>query len=214
MKRSYSLLAGMILFPLGASALDLAPKGGVRISSLGLGLEGGLNLEDQFSVRLGFNQFQFNQKMNVSYIRYDLDLEWETTTLLADWHPFRGPLRLTGGLVRNNNTIHGQTSTPSLTIGKNYYEGAKLGVDVEFKPIVPYLGLGWEHGLLEKRGLSVNFDLGILFQGSGDVDLTAKGIAANLIAEEDLAYEERQFEKEIEDYKYYPVFTLGISYQF
>jgi opacity protein-like surface antigen len=187
---------------------------GVRVGSLGLGLEAGVDLMEQFSFRLGLNKFQFEQSMTVAYINYDLDMEWNTINLLADWHPFKGPLRLTGGFFKNNNRIHGGTSSPTLIIGGTRYDGAKLSVDVEFEPISPYLGIGWEHGLFDKKGLSVNFDLGVLFQGSGDVDLKVGGIAKDAVSEEDLAYEERQFEAEIEDYKYYPVFALGISYQF
>jgi hypothetical protein len=196
------------------SNLTLAPSIGVRLGSLGLGIEGGFDITEQFSLRLGMNRFQFEESSTVAYIKYNLDLEWNSISLLADWHPFKGPLRLTGGFFKNGNEIHGKTATPSLTIGNTYYEGAGLEVDVDFKPIAPYLGLGWEYGLFGKRGLSVNFDLGVLYQGSGNVKLRATGIAADIVAQEDIAYEERQFEEEIKDYRYYPVFALGISYLF
>ncbi|MET0044759.1 MAG: hypothetical protein ABW100_14725 [Candidatus Thiodiazotropha sp. 6PLUC3] len=46
------------------------------------------------------------------------------------------------------------------------------------------------------------------------MNLTATGSAADLVDPNDLALEEQRFEEDIEDYKYYPVFSFGVSYRF
>ena len=212
MNRRYYLLVGLALLPLQAPAVD--PTISAKLGSLGLGVEGALGLTDQFTLRLGFNRYSFEIEESVDDIEYDLDLEWRSIALFADWHPFDSSFRFTAGVLRNNNEVSGSTTSSTITIGDTVYRGVGLDADVEFNSFAPYLGLGWQTGLLKERGWGFNVDLGIMYQGAGSVSLTPTGLAADLVDPDDVAREEQRFEEDIEDYKYYPVFSFGVSYRF
>lgn len=212
MRRCLQLLIGMVMIPMPAAAID--PAVSVRLGSLGFGVEAGLGLTDQFSTRLDLSRYDIGLNERVDGIEYDLDLEWRSIALFADWHPFESAFRFTAGMFRNNSDFSGSANAASLTIGSSEYRGVGLDADVRYRSYAPYLGLGWETDLLKANGWGFNVDLGILYQGSGEVSLNATGFSADIVDPVDIAQAERDFEKDIEEYKYYPVFSFGIAYKF
>jgi hypothetical protein len=195
-----------------AGAVDTAVT--AKLGSLGLGLEGTFGLTEHFNARLGLNRYDYDRSETISDIEYDLDLEWRSISLLADWHPFGNAFRFTAGLMNNGNEMSGSSSSTGLTIGDTFYPGIGLDAKLDFDSTAPYLGVGWGNALAAGKGWGFNVDLGIMYQGSGNVNLTATGANASLVDANDLALEERRFEDDIKDYKYYPVFSFGVSYKF
>ncbi|MET0052731.1 MAG: hypothetical protein ABW095_16840 [Candidatus Thiodiazotropha sp.] len=212
MNTRLSVSVGLICLPLSVLAEGTVVS--ARLGSLGLSVEGGFGLTEQFSTRLGINRYQYDTTERVDGNKYDLDLDWQSISLFADWHPFDVPLRFTAGFLRNSNEIQGETSASSITIGDTLYRDVGLKADVDFRTFAPYLGLGWESGLFRERGWGFNVDLGVMYQGTGRVNLTATGMGADLVDPNDLAREEERFEEDLEDYRYYPVFSFGVSYKF
>jgi hypothetical protein len=97
-----------------------------------------------------------------------------------------------------------------------------LDADVDFDPIAPYAGLGFGRAPGSGSGLGVTLDLGVLFQGKGDVTLTPR-IPAGSPLNDPVARqafqilvdrEERDLQDDVNDYDMYPVVSLGISYRF
>ncbi|MET0029521.1 MAG: hypothetical protein ABW101_17970 [Candidatus Thiodiazotropha sp.] len=212
MNTRLSVSVGLICLPLSVLAEGTVVS--ARLGSLGLSVEGGFGLTEQFSTRLGINRYQYDTTERVDGNKYDLDLDWQSISLFADWHPFDVPLRFTAGFLRNSNEIQGETGASSITIGDTLYRDVGLKADVDFRTFAPYLGLGWESGLFRERGWGFNVDLGVMYQGTGRVNLTATGMGADLVDPNDLAREEERFEEDLEDYRYYPVFSFGVSYKF
>ncbi|MES9941224.1 MAG: hypothetical protein ABW104_06680 [Candidatus Thiodiazotropha sp. 6PLUC2] len=212
MNKRLGLMLGLIFLPMPGFANDSTLS--VRLGSLGFGVEAGISLTDQFSARLGLNRYDLEFDERVDGIEYDLDLEMRSISLLADWHPFESSFRFTAGVFRNNSEITGATRYAITTIGDTVYRDVGLEADLDFRSFAPYFGLGWETGLFNAHGWGFNVDLGLMYQGSGSVNLTATGSAADLVDPNDLALEEQRFEEDIEDYKYYPVFSFGVSYRF
>ncbi len=205
-------LAGLGLMTTSAGAMDMALT--AKLGSLGLGVEGTFGLTEKFNARLGFNRYDYDRSETISDIDYDLNLEWRSISLLADWHPFGNAFRFTAGLMSNGNEITGSSSSSGLTIGDTFYPGIGLDSKLDFDSTAPYLGVGWGNALAAGKGWGFNVDLGIMYQGSGNVTLTPTGAGASLVDANDIALEEQRFEDDIRDYKYYPVFSFGVSYKF
>jgi hypothetical protein len=212
MHRRFHLLLSLMVLSMPAIGAD--PVVSARLGSLGFGIEAGIGLTEQFSTRLGLNRYDFDFDQRVGGIEYDLDLELRSIALFADWHPFDSSFRFTAGVLRNNNEISGVTQSSTMTIGDTLYPGVGLEVDVEYRSLAPYLGLGWESGFIKAHGWGFNVDLGIMYQGAGSVSLIPIGLAADMVDPDDVAQEERRFEEDMADYKYYPVFSFGVSYKF
>ncbi|MCU7918032.1 MAG: hypothetical protein KZQ95_06690 [Candidatus Thiodiazotropha sp. (ex Epidulcina cf. delphinae)] len=205
-------LSGVLLTPFWVGANEVAVSG--RLGSLGIGVEGTFGLSQRFNARLGVNRFDFEISETIDDIEYDLDLQWRSIALFADWHPFGSRFRFTAGLLRNNNEFTGSTAATTLTIGDTTYSDTGLDARLEFNKHAPYLGLGWGNLLTTGSGWGFNVDLGIMYQGSASVSLTPTGAAAVLVDPDDLDKEEQSFEDDIKLYRYYPVFSFGVSYRF
>jgi hypothetical protein len=215
MAKRFQAALGLACFGLisaNAEAMDMALT--AKLGSLGLGLEGTFGLTEQFNARLGFNKFDYDRTESISDIEYDLDLEWQSISLLADWHPFGNAFRFTAGLMSNGNELSGSSTSSGLTIGDTIYPDIGLDAKLDFDATAPYLGVGWGNALATDRGWGFNVDLGIMYQGSGNVTLTPTGANASLVDPNDVSLEEQRFEGDIKDYKYYPVFSFGVSYRF
>src|SRR5208283_4963236 len=125
--------------------------------------------------RIGLNTFQYSFNKTTTSgaaslpTNYSGNLNLGSLEALADWHPWQGSFRLSGGLVYNNNKFS-MTATPSngtINIGGQAFNfaSASANANVDFNKIAPYLGIGW--GRTPKNtGLSFTSDIGVLFQGS------------------------------------------------
>jgi hypothetical protein len=200
------------LFATEAGAFDTALT--AKLGSLGIGLEGAFGLSKQFNARLGLNKYDFDRSETIDGIDYDLNLEWQSIALLADWHPFGNAFRFTAGLMNNGNEITGTAAAANIDIGDGSYVNVGLDAKLDFDSTAPYLGVGWGNALATNKGWGFNVDLGIMYQGSGNVTLTPTGSGAALVDPNDVALEEQRFEDDIKEFKYYPVFSFGVSYKF
>jgi hypothetical protein len=79
----------------------------------------------------------------------------------------------------------------------------------------PYLGLGWLWGS-EGAGLAWSLDLGVLFQGSPDIELTSTGgtLSNDPSLQAAIAAEEVDLENSVNQFDLYPALSIGVSYRF
>lgn len=189
------------------------------ISTLGVGLEAGMRINETFGVRFGGNWLSFNVDRTVDGIDYNADARLASLGALADYHPFQGGFRLSGG-VRFNFNKADLTSTPdrAVTIGNVSFSPAELGTlngDATFNPIAPYLGIGYG-GTLLSGALSIGFDLGVMYQGSAKVDLSAQNglLQDSTVLQDNLAIEEQNIEDDLKEFVLYPVVGLAMIYRF
>lgn len=217
-----ALLVAMISFSLTPSAfagtgdIGVALKGG----TLGLGGEVTVGLMPSVNARAGFNTFNYDGSRTENNIKYDYKLKLQSIPVLLDWHPFEASgFRLSSGAVFNSNKINA-TGTPqgTYTIGGTTYTAAQIATlsgNVSFNNFAPYAGIGWGNVVGEDSGLSIAFDLGVMFQGKPNVSLAASGpIATDATFKTNLAREVADLESNINSLKYYPVISLGLAYKF
>ena len=108
----------------------------------------------------------------------------------------------------NDVVIGGTTFTPAEV-------GSLLGT-AEFNDVAPYAGIAFDSFANSIGGWSFNARAGVMFVGSADVNLTsANGLLSSdpaLLTE--LREEIESIEEDAEDYKYFPVVTLGVTRRF
>jgi hypothetical protein len=195
-----------------------------RASTLGLGVEVTKSLVDFVNIRLGVNAFSYDRDdfggdIEDIDVEYEVDLDLRSASAIVDLHPLRGGFRLSGGLLYNGSKIRVTAkAAESYFFGGHEYTPEEVGNvtgDLDTLELQPYLGLGWGNAVGKYKKVGLVFDLGVVYQGSPDLTLTADSLFAT--AQDfllDLGEEEARLEDEMKNLKYYPIISLGISFKF
>ena len=205
---------------LGVWALAPAQAGEVYV---GLGLPGvGLGyaqpLNPSFTVRGDF--FTLGKRdltETESGIRYTGNYRLQRGALLADWFPFEGSFRLTGGAAFNTYkmTLDASGAGGTLTIGDRTYTTTAadgLTVQVKFPKTTPYIGIGWGHQV--GSGLRFSADVGAAI-GRATVSAVARGqLAAQPDIQSNIDKELVELRDGVGKVKAIPQLSLGIGYSF
>jgi hypothetical protein len=192
---------------------------GVKVGTLGAGLEGTARINSSINARLGVNVFEYDYSGTEDDIKYDFDLELLSVSTLFDWHPFGNIFRFTIGGLYNQNSLD-MTANPagSYSIGDTTYTPGEVGTltgELDFEDFCPYIGIGWGNAVDKNKQWSFSFDLGVIYQGEPSVNLSATGtLSGNAAFQANLAREQQNLEDELEDFQFYPVVSFGISYSF
>ncbi len=203
-----------LLFLVPAGPAQAGVSAGLSVSTLGAGGEIAVGVNRYVGVRTGYNYFTYSYDGSTQDVDYDLDLTLSNTPLLLDIYPFGGIFRLTGGVLVNWNNIDAESKGATIKLDGQEFDvpSGTLKGDVDFNTLAPYLGLGWAFG---GKAWQFHLDLGVVFQGSPDVDLRATGTGADDPAfRAAVEAEEKRLEDEVDGYEYYPVLTIGICYRF
>lgn len=225
----FAIATGLSTISLNVQALDLSI--GAKGGTLGYGMDLGLELNGKLGVRTGFNQFDFNYDGEINNstssgsitaqnsAQYTTTFDFNTVQLLADYHPFHSGFRLSAGAMLNNNKLTGTAvaGDQTITIG-NYTstQGADLRADVEitFPKVAPYLGIGYDASARNKSGLSLTYDLGVMFQGEPTASVELSGADANQVSQADIDAEVANVNDTLSSFNIYPVMNLGLAYTF
>lgn len=211
---------------------EIVVAGGVsgKVSTLGMGLEYTQPLGDKVAVRLGANAFNYDKSFdeesdsgNGGFVM-DAKAEFRTVSLIADYHPFGGIFKLSGGAMYNGNKL--TADIEPYGTGTYEFNGVEYTVDeignadasVDFKSFSPYLGLGWSKSP-KGTGLGFSFEVGAMYQGepSLDMNVTCSGTLPAAQCNQlqaDVAVEKADVQDDLNDFKWYPVISAGISYHF
>lgn len=201
---------------------------GVKAGTTGLGLELSTSLSPRVVLRGGVAAFERSQTFDTD-IEYDGDLELLQGNLLLDLHPTGGAFRITAGAVWNDNALTGEATVAQVAedvfgIDPALLAPFDLGVvraEVTTDSFGPYLGFGWGDSL-GGAGSKVrfSFDVGVIYHGEPTAEATVDSRILDEFPElrpavdAFLEEEVRQLEEDAEDYTYYPVVSLGLSYRF
>ena len=223
MKKIYYICAVGCLLAVWSSPL-LADQGdigiGLKLGSLGGGIEATLGVSERLNLRLSGNYLQFSASETVGDVDYDLDLDFSNAALFIDFHPFAGIFRITGGALLNGNEMElSGRSASSVHVGDHSYTADQVGTitgTLEFDSFSPYFGIGWSSVHPQEKGWGIALDLGVLFQGSPTLSsLQASGTAAGSSQfESDLEKEKLKIQDDLDSYKYYPAVSVMATYKF
>lgn len=239
----------IMLLTVMSAAIAVAPavkgqedKPGIAVSlkagTLGAGVELDYAINEKFNLRVQLNSFTYDDSFDEDGITYSGDLELKSVGLLADWRPFSGVFKLTGGAYKNDNKISAaavSNGEAEFEIGNYSYAGSAsdpltLAANLDLgNGTAGYLGFGW--GNSYSSGLSFSVDLGVLFSGSAQARIAASGTAyrvdnpdvqfdvAGSSAEAQMFRDEIEAERlnlqgDLDDFEYYPVISIGLGYRF
>ncbi|ANB01867.1 hypothetical protein [Ectothiorhodospira sp. BSL-9] len=187
---------------------------GAKVGTTGLGLEGTYGLRENVNLRGGLYGFTYSTDVEETDVDYDADLKLRSAALLADWHPFNGGFRLSAGAYYNGNELTGKAQG-ELDIGDDGPYQGSLDATIDWRSFAPYLGIGYGNAVQGGRW-SFAFDAGVMFTGSPDVSLKGRVNDPALQDEfdQDVRREQEELQDDLDDFKYYPVVSLGVTYRF
>lgn len=197
---------------------------GLQVGTTGYGLDAAYKINDALSARIGYSGLNYSHSANTSDVDYDAKLKLSGFRALADIGIGAG-FRVSTGLMFHDNKIdvHGKPTSGSYTLNGNRYQASDIGsLDGRVKfgsGVAPYIGLGY--GTLSNRSGGPGFyaDIGAMYQGKSKASLSANCGAALNNAQcnqlsSDISAEESKVNDKINQYKWYPVISFGIYYNF
>ena len=208
---------------------------GVKMSTLGAGIEAAAQLTDRMNVRGGFNEFRYSRDFNKSGISYSGELRLRSVTANLDFYAV-GPLHLSPGLLlydgnrgsADATVAGGRTfSLGGVTYLSNPANPVTGNGKVTLNKVAPEFLIGFGN-LVPRSGrhLTVNFEFGAVYQGPPSVKLNLNGSvctprgtncvnpAADPIVLSNIRAEESKLNHDLSPFKFYPVISLGFGYRF
>jgi hypothetical protein len=176
-------------------------------------------LSDRFSVRAGAGLYGSGtaQDVEVGDVSYDMTIKVGGVNVFAEWYPFGGNFRVSGGLttIRSPWTLAAR-SVSHYTINGRDYPAAEVGeLEGELRfgnGLSPAILVGWGNPVRRGKHLGLVLDVGLAYIGEETLTLRADGpLASDPAFQRDLAAEQ---EFHSGSHAFAPVLRLGISYQF
>lgn len=185
----------------------------LKLSTLGIGLDGTTNLAKDLNVRVGGQLMSFSidgGKAGDDYI-YTAKTNLLSFSALLDYFPGGSIFKVSGGLLINLNKVEtklvpGQTYVIN---GKTYDKNnlGDLTTTTDFTKVNPYLGIGLCNPLNYKQ-FGFTMDIGTIYQFEPKVTMTGNGLIAPTATQSDIV------QNNISWFKVYPVLMLGLTYKF
>ncbi len=213
------ILIATLVFGLATSAASADDDFwlGMKAGTLGLGVEASWRPIPYLDLRAGVNGFSFDQNRAEAGIDYLAEAKLITVFATANLRAPLSPFRVTAGLFNNGNELSlVSRDTSTYEVGSQTYTSDEVGTlraGASFEDWAPYAGIGFDFRVLDTVGLHI--DAGVLGQGSPIVSLTADGSAASDPQfQQQLEAERVELERSVDDYEYYPVVSIGFSFNF
>lgn len=213
----------MMLVTAGLMLAEARAQGGLaiggKLGTLGPGLEMTGYLLPQLNVRVNGNYLPFSVHGSSDDVDYDVDIRFASVIGMFDWFPFENNFRVTAGVAFNNNKLDLKGDLgDSTTLGDHSYSASEIGTlkgRATFDDVAPYLGIGYGNAVADDVDLTFSFDLGVIFQGTPDIQLSANGTkSGDPTFQADLKKEEQDAQDVADKFKVYPVISFGIAYYF
>jgi hypothetical protein len=220
----HRLLGCAALAALLGSATAQAADVGIYGTAGTIGLGGGIaaNFNDHLGARLGYTTYEYDvDDVEKSDLTFNGTADLGGAHALLDWYPFGGGFRISAGMMEN-----AEVRARAVPVGNTFtFDGVTYSTEdvghatgtAEFDSTSPYVGLGFGRALSRDGRFALTLDLGVAFTGTPDVKLDVtcaadfQAVCTQLAA--DVAGEEAELEEEAEDYKYWPVLNLGLSFR-
>lgn len=209
---------------------------GVKVSTLGVGLEAATPLAGKFNVRGGFNMFRYSRDITNNGIQYNAQLHFQSAEAHLDWFPFGGFHVSPGILFYNGNQL---TATAAVPGGQTFTAG---GTSYESDPATPVTGTGKVNflrvspsimagigNLIPRNGrhYSFLFEVGGAYQGSARVALNLAGnvcdpttglfcraISTDPTVQANIQAQQTKIRNDINPYRFFPVISMGVGFNF
>jgi hypothetical protein len=191
---------------------------GITGGTLGVGPEVGFRASPTIGIRTSASFLNVSRDFDIDDINYNGKAKLESYGAMLDVYPFQGRFRVSGGFRIDKNRVDlAATPTGIVTVGDLDYTPAEIGTlsgHVKAKEFVPVATIGYAGGLT--KGLKFGFDAGVMFQGKPEVgNLRTTGtLASNNLFLAELEKERVKINRDMEDFRFYPVVQFSLFYAF
>lgn len=223
--RSTRVLLAMGLLSYGAwASADVGVS--LRAGTLGAGADFNVGLTETLNLRLGYAFYDYDDTVEDTDVVYDGEMKLRNASALLDWHVFGGGFRVSLGAVGASTEVDVR-AVPSAggtyDIGDETFTSEEVGSlagKIEMgNSVAPYIGIGWGNTVDEAGRVTFLFDLGAVYTGSPDVNLTATcGVGVSLGTcnelQQQVQVEEDELSDEATSYEWYPVIGIGLAIRF
>lgn len=212
---------------ISVQAQDLSLGVALKASTLGFGGDAILGINDNMTVRVGFDgiglkrqlsdfpdlEQELEETIEGLSLAADAKLRLGSVTALYDYYLTKH-IFVTGGLgiSRFNICLKGEADEP-FKFGDISVPKEDVGsFDFDFTPswkVSPYLGIGFGRTLASTKNFGFAFELGALYQGSPNLDITTTGILEPTSNADQVETLEGQFSQ----YTIWPVMRFSLSYR-
>ena len=234
------LIVALGTVPAAGFAQSVASRFGVqaKISTLGIGGEGAVELTHRINIRAGYNAYNFDHTFSKDGISYGATLGLRSFTANADIY-LLGPLHISpGALLYNGFKVSANAAVASgntFTLGGTTYESGSANplhgaLSMTVPKAAPELLIGLGNLVPRShRHITFNFDTGVVFQGSLTSTLTLTGQACappntsgvtcveastNSTVQANVVAQQTKLNSDLKTFKYYPIVSFGIGLHF
>jgi hypothetical protein len=208
-----SFVLALVAMPAVARAdLFSSVSYGVQASTIGHGITLEKPLLYDFSVRITTGTLSVSQESSYDSNPYTTTTRYSNVGVIADYRPYGGRYRISGGLVFGNDRVDNIARDVGalVRVGNGLYPVSGTGVvnaRVQYDRPSIYAGVGTGTGLI--RGLALEFDAGALVR-NGTASVGATGPLANdPVFRADL----ERLRGELRTHVVVPVFSVGLVYR-
>jgi len=209
---------------------------GVKFGLAGVGFDVATPIVRQrLNLRGGASFFSYSPStFTVDDLNINGSLKFQNASVMADFFPFRGRIRLSGGMTVYNYTNLG--ATLSVPLGQSFTVG---GTSYYSDPAAPLMGTGvFNFGgktagrvsigtgnMLPKKGrFTFESEIGVQFFTEPTVTYTftgegcttdIAGVYSNCgtIPTANISSEQQMLQNDLTDLKYFPILSVGVSYK-
>lgn len=200
---------------------------GLEGSTLGLGGWVGWRFSDLLGVRAGLDYFQLGLSEDVKGVRYKNSLELLSEPVTLDVYPWKShPFHFSIGLLVNENRLDGSSyfsSKQTYRLAGTTYAAPDVGhlnSRITQNSVAPYLGFGGNLFYFDPaHHWALTGELGVTYLGGASADLHRSGGVANDTAlgsqiNHSVNAEVGRVRDFGDDFQWWPVARLGVSYSF
>jgi len=229
----------LVLGAAGLFAQESLPRFGVgiKVSTLGAGIEAATAVTRKSNVRVGFNDFSYSDTFNKDGIAYGGTLNLRSFQANYDQYLIGGLHISPGVLLYDDN--RGTASVTALG-GQSFTLGSATYYSNTLNPVTGNGTLGFQYktapelligfgNLLprnRRKHFAFNFEFGAAYQGSPSATLnltgsacTSPGVNCQNVAttpsiQSNVVAQQNKINGDLKTFKYYPVISLGFGYKF
>lgn len=215
---AFALSSLMLLASAGAHAREV--YGDVGTEGVGIGYTESFG--SRSNVRIEVNGFRLSHSFSAGDIKYDGTARLIHAGIYGDFFPAPSyiPFRLTTGFLAGGDEIDATATSANnfgysasrLPPGMSLPSGS-IHATARFPAVRPYIGFGFGHSPLAKRGFSASFDAGVAF-GRPSYSYSVPAGLEELAGPKVVDQEEQELANKLNKLRVYPIVKVGVTYRF
>jgi len=193
---------------------------GGQVGTTGAGLEVQVSVGPIFVLRGAVDTLGFDLDETFDDVDYSGRLDFDTVGAFVDLHPLANGFFVSGGAYLGQRKVSLKaTPTGPVNIGGQSFTPEQVGNlngEISLKTLAPLVGLGFDNTFTRTSRWGFRALAGVAWSDEPEVDLDASGgtLSNDPAFRARLADERASIQSDVEDYRFYPVFQLGLNYKF